>query len=66
MDHFNYGRDIILFLHGVTGCDTTSTFFNKGKVNVLKLFEKRPDLTKMAEIFKTKSLTFLNMDCNSF
>ncbi|KAF0748921.1 Uncharacterized protein FWK35_00020834, partial [Aphis craccivora] len=31
MDHYNNGRDIILFLHAVTGCDTTSTFFNKGK-----------------------------------
>lgn len=34
IDHYNFGREHILFLHAVTGCDTTSTFFNKGKVKV--------------------------------
>jgi hypothetical protein len=31
----------ILVLHAITGCDTTSTMFRRGKTSVLKLFEKR-------------------------
>ncbi|VVC37835.1 Ribonuclease H-like domain [Cinara cedri] len=29
IDHYNYGRDITLFLHAITGCGTTSTFFTE-------------------------------------
>uniref|UniRef100_A0A6P7GNU0 Uncharacterized protein LOC114344950 n=1 Tax=Diabrotica virgifera virgifera TaxID=50390 RepID=A0A6P7GNU0_DIAVI len=28
-----------LFLHSITGCDTTSAIYRKGKTSVLKLFE---------------------------
>ncbi|KAL4105063.1 hypothetical protein QTP88_020338 [Uroleucon formosanum] len=55
MDHYNFGREHILFLHAVTGCDTTSTFFNKGKVKVLKLLENRPDLQSAAAVFKNQN-----------
>ena len=41
----------ILFLHAITGCDTTSAFFRKGKTTAFKLFEKR-DLTDCAEVFQ--------------
>ena len=44
-------QDHILFLHAVTGCDTTSSFFRKGKTKIFKLFEKRPDLVECAEVF---------------
>lgn len=55
MDHYNFGREHILFLHAVTGCDTTSTFFNKGKVKVLKLLENSPDLQSAAAMFKNQN-----------
>jgi len=35
MDHYNFGKEHILFLHAVKGCDTTSASFDKGKVKVL-------------------------------
>ncbi|GBM42367.1 hypothetical protein AVEN_129797-1 [Araneus ventricosus] len=41
----------ILFLHAITGCDTTSACFKRGKTKVFKLFEKRHDLIDCAEIF---------------
>ena len=31
-------------LHALTGCDTCSSFYNKGKKTVMKLVRKRPDL----------------------
>lgn len=34
----------LLFLHAVSGCDTTSAFFSKGKITALKLLAKRQDL----------------------
>lgn len=51
MDHYNFGKEHILFLHAVTGCNTTSTFFNKGKVKVMKLLENRLDLQSTAAMF---------------
>ncbi|GBN93114.1 hypothetical protein AVEN_72877-1 [Araneus ventricosus] len=41
----------ILFLHAITGCDTTSAFFKRGRTKVFKLFEKRHDLIDCAEVF---------------
>ena len=41
----------ILFLHAITGCDTTSAIFKRGKIAVFKLFEKRNDLIDCAEVF---------------
>ncbi|KAL4719828.1 hypothetical protein ACJJTC_012796 [Scirpophaga incertulas] len=42
----------ILFLHAITGCDTTSAIFKRGKTAVFKLFEKCNDLIECAEVFK--------------
>ena len=41
----------ILFLHALTGCDTTSAFYKKGKNKFPKLFESRIDLQNAAFIF---------------
>lgn len=51
----NYSKEIILFLLTVTERDTTSTFLNKIKIKVLKLFEKHPDLQSSAAVFKTEN-----------
>lgn len=34
-------QNYILFLHAITGCDTTSAMYRRGKTSVLKLFEKK-------------------------
>ena len=34
----------LLFLHALTGCDYTASFYRRGKVKPLKLLEKNPDL----------------------
>ncbi|GFU87894.1 uncharacterized protein TNCV_964501 [Trichonephila clavipes] len=44
-------KEHILFLHAFTGCDTTSAFFNKGKIKFAKNFEKCHDLHKSAKVF---------------
>lgn len=41
-----------LLLHAITGCDTTSAFYLRGKTKVFKLFEKSHDLIDCAEVFK--------------
>lgn len=46
-------------MHAFTGCDTTSAFFNKGKIKFAKNFEKRHDLHELAGVFKNS-----NEDCN--
>ena len=43
----------LLFIHALTGCDTTSAFFHRGKNAFAKTFEKRLDLHPCAEIFKS-------------
>ena len=46
----------VLFLHAITGCDTTSAFYRRGKTAVFKMFEKQ-DLVQCAEDFKKSNLT---------
>ena len=43
-------KDLILFAHAFMGCDTTSGFFGKGKVRILKLL-KNKKLKEIASIF---------------
>ncbi|KAI4476357.1 hypothetical protein M0804_013672 [Polistes exclamans] len=43
-------QNYILFLHAITGCDTSSAMYRKGKTSVFKLFEKN-DLTNCAKVF---------------
>ncbi|KAL4710241.1 hypothetical protein ACJJTC_005414, partial [Scirpophaga incertulas] len=54
-------KEHILFLHSLTGCDTTSAFFNKGKIKFAKNFEKHHDLHEFAKIFKNKNEDFNNI-----
>lgn len=54
-------RDNILFLHAVTGTDTTSAFFRKGKKSVVenlrKLVKENHELRKAIENFKDPHLS---------
>ncbi|KAI4490083.1 hypothetical protein M0804_004265 [Polistes exclamans] len=43
-------QNYILFLHAITGCDTSSVMYRRGKTSVFKLFEKN-DLTNCAKVF---------------
>ncbi|KAI4481113.1 hypothetical protein M0804_009739 [Polistes exclamans] len=43
-------QNYILFLHAITGCDTSSAMYRRGKTSVFKLFEKN-DLTNCAKVF---------------
>lgn len=38
---YNYVRDHILFLHALTGCDTTSALFGKGKKSIFKTIDTK-------------------------
>ncbi|XP_044579087.1 uncharacterized protein LOC123261518 [Cotesia glomerata] len=49
-------KDHVLFLHAITGCDTTSAFYRRGKTAVFKMFEKQ-DLIQWAEVFKKSNST---------
>ena len=46
---------IVLFLHAFTGCDTTCALFRQGKMKMLYVLSKQPDLLEVAT-------TFLNYD----
>lgn len=43
--------EIILFVQAVTGCDTTSAIFKKGKLNALKLVQKDRTLMEEMNVF---------------
>ena len=43
-------KEHFLFLHAFTGCDTTSSIFQKGKVNLLSMYCKSEYLKDQAEI----------------
>lgn len=55
LDKYRLCKEHILFLHALTGCDTTSALFNKGKLKVMTMFEKHPDLTHSAQIFQAEN-----------
>ena len=42
----------ILFLHALSGCDTTSAFFNQGKLKFLKVMQKNNKLQTVIDAFK--------------
>lgn len=44
--------DHILFLHAMSGCDTTSALFNQGKLKFLKVLQKNNDLQPVIDAFK--------------
>jgi hypothetical protein len=45
----------ILFLHAFTGCDTTSAFYNKGKITFPTRFEEQQHLQDAADVFKQQN-----------
>lgn len=49
--------EILLFVHAVTGCDTTSAIFKKGKLNALKLVQKDRPLMEDMHIFTKQGAT---------
>ncbi|GBO28443.1 hypothetical protein AVEN_103963-1 [Araneus ventricosus] len=49
--------DNILFLHAMSGCDTTSALFNYGKVKFVQTLKNNPNLLKVIQIFKNPDIT---------
>ncbi|GBM73704.1 hypothetical protein AVEN_177752-1 [Araneus ventricosus] len=49
--------DYILFIHAMSGCDTTSALFNNGKMKFVQTLKNNPDLLKVIEIFKNPDIT---------
>lgn len=56
LSNFPKCQNHVLFLHAITGCDTTSAFYRRGKTTVFKMFEKK-DLLQCAEVFKNSNST---------
>ena len=48
-------KKYILFLHAVTGCDTTSALFRQGKKKIVSVMEKNPTLYSEIDIFYDKN-----------
>lgn len=44
-------KDVLLFAHAMSGCDTTSAFFRKGKVKTFQCLSKNTELRKIVSIF---------------
>ncbi|GBN84921.1 hypothetical protein AVEN_192174-1 [Araneus ventricosus] len=49
--------DNILFIHAMSGCDTTSALFNYGKMKFVHTLKNNHDLLKVIEIFKKLDIT---------
>lgn len=47
----------ILFLHAISGCDTTSAPFGIGKNKVMQMYSKNPSLSELLAIFKDPEAT---------
>ena len=50
-------KDIMLFLHAVTVCDTTSALYGQGKKKAFKLLKENTDLAKDVSIFNNPNVT---------
>lgn len=44
--------DNILFLHAISGCDTTSELFNQGKLKCANILRKNRDLNELVQVCK--------------
>lgn len=55
-DQYKDIRDHILFLHALSGCDTTFALFNKGKTAALKIMKNQQDLKIAAEVFNKNGI----------
>ena len=47
----------ILFIHAISGCDTTSGFFGKGKQQHVQIFNKEKDFDSIVDIFNNAKTT---------
>ena len=50
-------KNYILFLHAISGCDTTSGFYGKGKIHAVKLFNRSEYLHDVPKIFNNPNST---------
>ena len=46
-----HAKGLMLFIHSMSGCDTTSAFFGKGKTTALNLIRSNKDLAEKMKIF---------------
>lgn len=44
-------KNVVLFMHAITGCDTTSSIYGKGKLNAYKVLSTSKDLRTKALLF---------------
>ncbi|GBN34735.1 hypothetical protein AVEN_248097-1 [Araneus ventricosus] len=51
-------KKCILFLHAISGCDTTSGFYRKGKLRAVQLFIHSKYLQDIPEIFNNPKSTY--------
>lgn len=53
-ESFSYDtvKEHILFIHAISGCDTTSAIFRQGKKKVANLFKIKPNIGELVSIFK--------------
>lgn len=56
-DHYPQCKKHILFLHAFSGCDTTSSFFNKGKKTFVNKLEKLSSFDELAQPFQQTDST---------
>ena len=52
--HVGEACEVLLFAHAMTGCDTTSAIFKKGKVRGLKILQHNKELRDGVKIFNQK------------
>lgn len=53
--------DVLLFIHAISGCDTTSGLFGQGKNKFISLFFKNPELLNKAALFLDSEATKENI-----
>lgn len=44
-------KDVLLFAHAISGCDTTSSLYRKGKKKTFKLLQNNPHLRQTVSVF---------------
>ncbi|GBL97464.1 hypothetical protein AVEN_162930-1 [Araneus ventricosus] len=52
----------ILFVHAISGCDTTSGFYRKGKLQAVQLFNISKYLQDIPEIFNNPKSTYTEIE----
>lgn len=56
-------KESVLFLLAMSGCDTISSFLEKGKLIVVKFYNKNYKLDKMVTTFNCSNMTQEDIDC---